>query len=549
MTEVLPPELTFQDIRQKEQVIVRKEQRQVLPQNGVSFTMPFNGSGPVIIFRIPNDENCSIDFSSAYICCDVQVTGIDTAITTVGAGNNTVTGSGINMNLVYGLLALPDNLTSLIQRIAIYCNGSELERCDYVSQCDNFINQHSISNSFQNSLGSGGCHSNLDILDRSKLLLAGLANQATSSNTIQGIINLKNMGLMNLMSLVPAYLLGNSQALEFRIYLDNAANNLIAGTFPSQTANTGVYTPASWTPSTATTFNITLSNVRMNLDYCQTTNEYSSSLREYLTQNQLTLPINTYYETVFSLSQSAGWQNFTLSTAFSDIEAVYIFFTRAIESGTVQYSSDRMWYPEYLQSARLSVNGVLHPNVPITFDTTNVVSVAGYVDALRGSYGGISGESYQYLVKSLGQNTSLEVTSQNNQNMIASNHIAFTNGTLSPVVYSTRSGSGLFYANNKQIFNCLQTAATPTFSGQSNPLINQEIFFKSPSSFAIGWDLTKSSYADPYALVGSDMTKSSGIIQVQLQFSSAPLYAYNVYCMVKHKRILDIGLDSSTIVV
>jgi len=78
----LPEELTFSSISNKKHVIISKQQRQILPTTNNIVTVTANSSTQTV-FRIPIDDAYSIDFNSAWVTCDMQITGLDA--TTISA--------------------------------------------------------------------------------------------------------------------------------------------------------------------------------------------------------------------------------------------------------------------------------------------------------------------------------------------------------------------------------------------------------------------------------------------------------------------------------
>lgn len=562
----IPVELQFRDVRKQNKVVISKQQRQILPQNGTNFTISDSGSNQ-IIFRIPNDENSSVDFSSAWIVCDIQIEGLTAANYTFNKTGATSGGSVSNLyNPNYAdaaannvaVCCIGDSIESIIQRVAIYVNGSELERLDYYNFAETAFNCHANNVNFSNSLGSGCMGMNLNFVDKSKMFLTGAPRGTSDAGvveplaaggktaTVQFAFPLRYCGLMNSRSLIPSYLMGSGQsAVEIRIFLENVKNCLAAGIL-SSTTNTGVIT---FTADTSTSIKLNLSNVRMNIDYVQTSEEYSSALREYLTSNTLTVPLKTYYHTQFEIgANSKGWINNTISTQFSDVEAVYLAFFKGSEQNSLSYlGSDRLWVPvsadntPCISQARLTINGLIYPSVPIYLPTNKGV-------------GNQAAEAYQYLIKALSQNANLEILGSTNQPYeptvikIDSNTASGTApATGNIIACSLSSGRGLFYGQNKDIFDDARVDASIT-PANTSVFANPERFFTSPSQFVLGFDVSKSSYGDDYTLSGSDLSKTSGLIQVQLLVENSPAESYNCLVVIQHKRLLEIGLDNAQVI-
>lgn len=547
----LPQELEFRSVKKQTPVIVSKESRQITAQNGTRFEQGSSGQTQ-IVFRIPNDENVSVDLSTMWITGEFFVENLDTtadsgftanrvnnlnaealdALTTAGAAGTTIP-----------ILTTSDSFESMISRVHILVNGSELERFDYYQYGETICNAHTNNANFSNSIGAGCMGINVDPLEKHISLIVSSANVArTSSNTVQFSIPLRWTGVANLRSLVPTYMLGGGQsAIEIRIFLESALNFLCSGllTRGAATANRRDYT--TFTALAQPNIQYVLNNVRMNYDAVYTSDAYSSGLRDYLASNQLQLPIDTYYQTQFNISGTqTSWINQTISTQFSDISAVYVAFFKSNEQNNLLYNgSDRMWFPTGLDEARLIINGRPYPAIPIKFGN---------------SQSGLNGaEAYQYLMKSLKQNCSLEVIGNTNAYQeptrfynVNDDAAAVAATTAYPV--SLNVGSGYYYSKNRVGLN---GANAPTVTnGMSTLLANKAVHWTSPSNFVLGWSVAKSDYSNEFEMSGADLSKSSGLIQVQLKFDTA-MGAGNdmtAVVLIKHKRILEIGLDSSQVI-
>jgi hypothetical protein len=535
----IPEELQFRDVRKQAPVIISKESRQVLPQNGTKFQQSDSGTTQ-IVFRLPNEENSSTDLSTMWITADLTVLNLPAAFTAANAPWGSKD-AFLTANLDF--LSCCDSIESAIKQVHILVNGSELERHDYYNYEESILNMHTNNANFSNSIGAGCMLMNLNHYEKCKLFLSGRSADSTS-NTVQVSFPLRWAGVANLRSLVPTYLLGGGQsAIEIRIFLENANKFLIAGEF-TNAANSGF---ASAFTKITTSLTYQLDNVRLNYDVVQTSDAYTSSLRSYLASNQLTLPIDTYYTTQFDIPvNSTGWMNFTISTQMSDISAVFIGFVKADEQNSYAFAStDRFFKPRNLEEARLQINGKPYPNVNIR--------LAGNVDLPEA-------EAYQYLMKALRQNCSLEVIGNANAFKESRRIYKINSGNITSAinVASTDIGSkdllcanGLYYGVNK----VAPVADAPTINAPTNTNLFYEdaVLFDSPSSFILGFDISKSNYNNEYELSGQDLTKSSGLIQVNLRFGGSapnqgPAFNTNAIVVVKHKRILDIGLDSSQVI-
>ncbi len=584
----IPEELQFRDVRKQAPVIISKESRQVLPQNGTKFQQGDSGTTQ-IVFRLPNEENSSTDLSTMWIVADLSISGLDTATYTqvrcnrYNSTNKDLFDTSVANSQNLPVLSCCDSIESALKSVHILVNGSELERFDSYNYLESINNMHTNNANFSNSIGAGCMLMNLNHYEKSKLFLQNATAARTSSNVVQVAFPLRWAGIANLRSLVPTYMLANGQSsIEIRIFLENANKFLIAGLFNDaiNTAFANRFTPAS-------NLTYTLDNVRMNYDIVQTSDAYTSSLRSYLASNQLTLPIDTYYTTQFDIPSTAnGWLNFTISTQMSDISAVFIAFCRASEQSSYTYAStDRFFKPGNLTEARLQINGKPYPNVNVR---------------LSGDVNLPEAEAYQYLMKALRQNCSLEVIGNANSNRDSKRSFRINDRNASTVLLPTNaansaaaptkaefdaavavinntivasnsittkelySGNGLYYGVNKSpVINNFDVAANqPT----ANFFEDDSYFFESCSNFCLGFDISKSNYNNEYELSGQDLTKSSGLIQVNLRFNGNPQlnthyvdatpttalglqeHAFQAIVVVKHKRILDIGLDSSQVI-
>jgi len=563
----IPEELQFRDVRKQAPVIISKESRQVLPQNGTRFEQGDSGTTQ-IVFRLPNEENSSTDLSTMWITANLQIENLPATPFNANCNwldNTNVDTVGPNPAAAYSrpFIATCDSIESAIRQVHILVNGSELERHDYYNYEESILNIHTNNANFSNSIGAGCMLMNLNPYERCRLLIGnGAANRSIDgkSNTVQVSFPLRWCGVANLRSLVPTYLLGGGQsAIEIRLFLENANNFLCAGALNFSTNTTASrYGPATTFTPITTALRYTLNDVRLNYDVVQTSDAYTSSLRSYLASNQLTLPIDTYYTTQFDLNTSSGWQNFTISTQMSDISAVFIGFLRGNEQSSYGFcSTDRFYKPPGLSEARLQINGKPYPNVNIRLSANPVLPEA---------------EAYHYLMKSLRQNCSLEVIGNANAYKDGVRNIVFATATDATVPNREKSWletSGSNYGKNKvappvdganlQPRNYTDmsnpNAAVGTIMANGTWLDSDAHFWESPSNFILGFDISKSNYNNEYELSGQDLTKSSGLIQINLKFDyfynsqTAPASdSYRAIVVVKHKRILDIGLDSSQVI-
>ena len=557
----LPEELQFRDVRKQTPVIISKESRQILPQNGTRFVQSDSGQTQ-IVFRFPNEEMTSTDFSTAWIVADLTIEGLDNTVYTQAQCNrwSDVGGKDALVNSTANLpfLSFCDGIESAIKSVQILCNGAECERHDYYNYQESMLNMHANNVAFSNSVGAGAMLLNIHPFEKCAMLIGNAGGARTTSNTIQVAFPLRWCGLMNLKSLVPTSLLGGGQsAIEVRIFLENAQRCLMAGTY-TVAANSGF---ASAFVKQTTPLTYVLDNVRLDYDVVQTSAEYNAALRSYLASSQLTLPIETYYSTQFDIAATTnGWLNFTISTQFSDISAVYVGFLKADEQASYAFAStDRFVKPVNLAEARIQINGKPFPSTAIR---------------LTGQQFSMEGEAYQYLIKSLRLNTTLEALGMTNHQRESRKVLKINTGSASqPITYATNAGgatytqaeatSALLAAKNSGVRDILTPsglyygvmrstpvadAATISAPASTNLFYDDSVLFDSPSSFILGFDVSKSTYADEYSLSGIDLTKSSGLIQVNLRFNGAPSVGYSAVVVVKHKRLLDIGLDSSQVI-
>jgi hypothetical protein len=536
----IPEELRFRDVRKSDKLIVKKESRQILPQNGTSFSQGSSGQSQ-IVFRLPNDEEHSVDLSTMWIVADLQINGLPSGTFTQALCND-YNSSDLSQTIPF--VSFCDSIESCISKVAIYVNGSELERHDYYNYKESMLNEHHNNSNFSNSIGAGAMLMNLDPFEKARLFLANATAARTSTNLVQVAFPLRWCGISNLRSLVPQYLLGGNSPIEIRIFLENANNCVVSGLFQSATAAQLNYN--QFVKSTSD-LSYTLSSVRMNVDYVQTSSTYSDSLRNYLSEgNQMTLPIETYYETQFNIaSGSNGWVNHTISSQFSDISAVYVAFFRSVEQSNLGFCGpDRMWKPPTINEFRLMINGQPYPQVPIRFSGGNFLPEA---------------EAYQYLMKSMSGNATWEVMGNTNANKLNTfsyyyNQVNATDAYTGSNRYVLQSGSGINYGKNRCIpvadtaTLVLPTGALGTDTDDISFLGEKSYLFDTPSYFVIGVDVSKSVYNDEYELLGQDLTKSSGLIQVQVNFNGVTDQQYTAVVLVKHKRVLSIGLNNSEVI-
>ncbi len=544
----IPEELQFRDCRKQAPVIIAKESRQILAQNGTRFIQGNSGSTQ-IVFRLPNEENSSTDLSTMWITADLQIENLNAAAFTAANCNAWQTTNFSALAATNLPFVMPcDSIESCIRQIHILCNGSEVERMDYYNYQESMLNFHTNNSNFSNSVGAGAMLLNISPWERVKLFIGNAGAARTTSNKVQVSFPLRWAGISNLRSVVPLFLLGGGQsAVEIRLFLENANNFLCAGeiNFAATSANPASFRGAESMTANSFTPTYVLDNVRLNYDIVQTSDAYTSSLRSYLASNQLTLPIDTYYSTVFDLPSTQGWSNFTISTQMSDISAVFIGFTRKAEQGNYAFcSTDRFWKPPGIEEARLQINGKPYPNVNIR---------------LSNSAFGTEAEAYQYLMKALRQNCSLETIGNSNAFKESQNILTFNAGAAAASATTVRntnvlSPNGVYYGINRVLPPT--EAAGPVYTPNllignaitaTNVFTSDAHFADSPSQFILGFDISKSTYSNEYELSGQDLTKSSGLIQVNLRFSADPS-AYQAIVLVKHKRLLDIGLDSSQVI-
>lgn len=597
----LPEELQFRNITSKKKTILEKQQRQVLPSNGTEQTSTYN-SGPQIVFRVPIDNEWSIQTDSGHIVADLTVLNVDaTTIAQVGNLKVSQITTGVAAPAIIPILAPCESYESFVSRIAVYLNGSELERIDNYSYLETFKHNWCNNTNWCN-LMAGGMGLSTSILDKSRQLLVGAAG--TTSNTIQIGFPLRYLGLMNIKSLLPAYLLGPN-SLEIRIWLSPASECFTQGLI--QFAQNSVPNYRSFTASTATNLQYKLSNIRMNINYVQTEPSYNNALSQYLISNNLQIPIETYFITQFPIPKnSSGWITQNISVQYSNINSIYCIFTRNSEQGVPGYlGTDRMHAIEGLAQAKLTVNGKVMPAVPINLQQPNYVNVPASNVNISGTAAsatqlltsGIHGqalcqqpEALSYLLKALGYNTSAEMLGQVNFPLLEAQPINIcTTGntagasanTPSVQTINPRVGAGYYYASNRAVQNYMlegvgdgqagNPPAEPNAGARcTNPLIVEEIYWKTPTYFALGWSMTRSDYSDEFELSGYNASSNSGIVQVGLQFSGGaksgcvvtaanaanapagisqltPVDNYTCWVMIQHTRVLDIGKDNAQV--
>jgi hypothetical protein len=590
----LPEELQFRNISSKKKTILEKQQRQVLPSNGTEQTANFS-SGPQIVFRVPIDNEWSIQMDSAHIIADLTVKGVSNAAIAAQdrLKRTNISGAAAAGDRTIPILCPCESYESFIYRIAVYLNGSELERIDNYSYLETFKHNWCNNQNWVN-LMSGGMGIGQSVLDKSRLLLVGApsANNATTSNTIQIGFPLRYLGLMNIKTLLPAYLLGPN-SLEIRIWMAPASECFSHGmiTYNALGNANGGIDYNDFVAYTDSTLSYTLSNIKMNINYIQTEPSYNNALSQYLVSNNLQIPIETYFMTQFNIPRrTTGWITQNISVQYSNINAIYLIFTRACEQGNLGYlGTDRMHAIEGLSQARLTVNGKVLPSVPIQLanpgyanvpaanqNTTGAVAGSNYLaSATMGQALCQQPEALNYLMKALGYNTSAEMLGQVNfgQQVIQPLQMTIADNLNSGLTQVTLpiTGAGFNYASNKAVQNAMVvTANTIATTNNTNPLQCEEYYWKTPTLFALGWSMTRSDYSDEFELSGYNASSNSGIVQVGLQFAGScksasvvtaadaiplpgnlasltPVDDYTCWVIIEHTRVLDIGKDNAQV--
>lgn len=600
----LPEELQFRNITSKKKTILEKQQRQVLPSNGTEQVANFT-SGPQIVFRVPIDNEWSIQMDSAWIVGNLQCEQLDPLLFVTDAGNAignrtdsiikylrvneaVLTTTGGNP-IRYPILSQAESWESMISRIAVYLNGSELERIDNYNILESFKHNW-CNNANWCNLQAGAMGISQSVLDKSKALLLGAETYPSStvatnakSAKIQIAFPLRYLGLMNIKTLLPAYLLGPN-SLEIRIWMAPANELFTQGVVTSPVAATAEpFNYNSWTGSALTNLQYRFSDIRMNINYVQTEPSYNNALSQYLISNNLQIPIETYFVTQFPISRGfSGWVNQNISIQYSNINAVYCIFSRGSEVGNVTYlGTDRMHFPEGLSQARLTVNGKVLPSVPIQFTDVGyanqpTVAISAKNTLLTSGVVGVCNnyapEALTYLMKALGYNTSAEMLGQVNFNRVPTDSITTGGAVYSPTsssILTSYSGQGMFYASNKAVYQQQCTAANTL--NAVHPLDCEETYWKTPTLFALGWSMTRSDYSDEFELSGYNASSNSGIIQVGLNFGNTnsvtsssitannaaavvaqgskltPFDDYTCWVIIEHTRVLDIGKDNAQV--
>ena len=600
----LPEELQFRNITSKKKTILEKQQRQVLPSNGTEQLATYS-SGPQIVFRVPIDNEWSIQTDSAWITGNIQCEQVDPLLFVSDAGNaiggrsdsiikylrvNEATLPVTGGQLIrYPILAQAESWESMISRVAVYLNGSELERIDNYNYLESFKHNW-CNNANWCNLQSGVMGISQSILDRSKALLQGAETYPSGLNATDGksaklqiAFPLRYLGLMNIKSLLPAYLLGPN-SLEIRIWMAPATELFTQGVITSPiAAAAAAFNYNTWVGSSKNNLQYRFSDIRMNINYIQTEPSYNNALSQYLISNNPQIPIDTYFVTQFPIARNlTGWVNQNISIQYSNINAVYCIFTRGSETGNVTYlGTDRLHFPEGLSQARLTVNGKVMPSVPIQFGnagyanqpTVAIVAKDGLLTSgVCGVCNNYAPEALTYLMKALGYNTSAEMIGQVNFNRVPTDAITIGAAALVPGSTNTvtsYSGQGMFYASNKAVYQQQNTAANNL--NAVHPLDCEETYWKTPTVFALGWSMTRSDYSDEFELSGYNASSNSGIIQVGLQFGNTnsvesssitsniaaaavaagskltPFDDYTCWVIIEHTRVLDIGKDNAQV--
>ena len=131
----LPEELAFREVRKQPPIIISKESRQILAQNGTRFEQGDSGTTQ-IVFRLPNEENSSTDLSTMWITADLSVIDLPSAAGQLFDGKCDWTDTlelsqAASTAETFPMLVPCDSIESAIKAIHIFVDGSELERHDY----------------------------------------------------------------------------------------------------------------------------------------------------------------------------------------------------------------------------------------------------------------------------------------------------------------------------------------------------------------------------------------------------------------------------------
>ena len=194
----IPEELQFRDVRKQAPVIISKESRQVLAQNGTKFEQGDSGTTQ-IVFRLPNEENSSTDLSTMWITADLYVYGLSNTTYTQARCERY---NSYNFDNIFDsatadlpFLSCCDSIESAVKSVHILVNGSELERHDYYNYEESFMSMHTNNANFINSIGAGCMLMNLSHWEKSKLFLQRPSGARTSSNVIQVSFTLRWSGI------------------------------------------------------------------------------------------------------------------------------------------------------------------------------------------------------------------------------------------------------------------------------------------------------------------------------------------------------------------
>ena len=289
----LPNELIFRDVKKISNHIENRERIQVLPQNGVEFT-----ASSQIVIRFPANEGESIDFNSMTIHADLQITGLPSYGTTAISNlydetPDTAIANGMPVVMCH------DSCESLIRRVHVLVNGSELELVDYYDQLETSMNNW-INSNWCNVYGSGAMLMNLDVLDRTRCFIPSSTYTISNNESakVSVAIPLRFLALSNLSEILPTYLMGGGQSsIEVRIFLNAAVDCVKAGTLTRSVASQAFLNYVN----TTNTLGYKLSDVRINYDVVRTSQEYQDALSQYLLENSVTIPFMTYYNNIYNI--------------------------------------------------------------------------------------------------------------------------------------------------------------------------------------------------------------------------------------------------------
>jgi len=511
MSEVIPKELTLENVQNLSSVIESSEHQSIINSNGSSFTVGSGSSGVYVNFNLPSGSNLNIDLASLWITGDLQIPSFTPAANTY--------------------VTLANNIESMIDMVQILFGGEIIEEIRNYYLIESALLPYNVNNNYVNAVQPASLEGNW--LMKHTLLCSGsapLANSPKIFNKLNFGFPLRLSGFMNSNKLLPTYL-SQSSNFQIRIYLKNVEEVVKTFTLSLAVGTSGDASKGAATPISS----YVVSNFKMHYKACRVSNNYMGQIMSYASSNEITVPIRTWYSEIKNLTIPASSSSFSWSESitanFSSTDAVYVAFFQNLND-QAEFGSDRVRFPGYkaadpntgagvggLQTARLLINGRSIPSgQPISYEN-----------------GGAEG--LIHLLKALNSNRLGDVIGNYGMDTI---NIMPTNGS---GIGDWRVPKGYYYAREMDATN------VPLLTGNTAPNKWSGALADRISYFVMGFDLRRSDYADDAILSGLDMSQSTGQITLQCQFNnSTTSVSYTVLFMVAHTRVLSLSTENIKVI-